>query len=32
MGFLLEPFEVRYEPGEVEYFQRVKDVEPGHPA
>jgi flavin reductase (DIM6/NTAB) family NADH-FMN oxidoreductase RutF len=32
MGFLLEPFEVRYEPGEVEYFQRVKDVDPGHPA
>jgi flavin reductase (DIM6/NTAB) family NADH-FMN oxidoreductase RutF len=32
VGFLLEPFEVRCEPGEVEYFQRVKDVDPGHPA
>src|SRR5918998_2707329 len=32
MGFLLEPFEARYEPGDVVYFQRVKDVDPGHPA
>jgi flavin reductase (DIM6/NTAB) family NADH-FMN oxidoreductase RutF len=32
MGVLLEPFAARYEPGEVVYFQRVKDVDPGHPA
>ena len=31
-GFLLEPFAGRYEPAEVLYFQRVKDLEPGHPA
>ena len=31
-GFLLDPFEARYEPGEVVYFQRVKYVDPGHPA
>jgi flavin reductase (DIM6/NTAB) family NADH-FMN oxidoreductase RutF len=33
VGFLLDPFEVRYEPGtELLYFQEVKDViEPGHP-
>jgi flavin reductase (DIM6/NTAB) family NADH-FMN oxidoreductase RutF len=32
MGFLLDPFEARYEPGEWAYFQRVKYVDPGHPA
>jgi flavin reductase (DIM6/NTAB) family NADH-FMN oxidoreductase RutF len=32
MGFLLEPFAARYEPGEVVYFHDVKDVDPGHPA
>ncbi len=32
MGFLLEPIEARYEPGAAVYFQRVKDVDPGHPA
>ncbi len=32
MGFLLEPFEAHHEAGEVVYFQRVKDVDPGHPA
>jgi flavin reductase (DIM6/NTAB) family NADH-FMN oxidoreductase RutF len=32
LGLLLEPLDVRYEPGEIVYFQRVKDVEPGHPA
>jgi flavin reductase (DIM6/NTAB) family NADH-FMN oxidoreductase RutF len=32
MGYLLEPFAAHYEPGEVEYFQNVKDVDPGHPA
>jgi flavin reductase (DIM6/NTAB) family NADH-FMN oxidoreductase RutF len=33
VGFLLEPFEVRYEAGEeIVYFQEVKDlIEPGHP-
>ena len=32
LGLLLEPFEARYEPGEIVDFQGVKDVEPGHPA
>jgi flavin reductase (DIM6/NTAB) family NADH-FMN oxidoreductase RutF len=32
MGFLLDPFEARYEPGEWAYFQQVKYVDPGHPA
>jgi flavin reductase (DIM6/NTAB) family NADH-FMN oxidoreductase RutF len=32
LGLLLEPLEARYEAGEIVYFQRVKDVEPGHPA
>lgn len=32
MGFLLDPFEARCEPGEVLYFQQVKDIDPGHPA
>jgi flavin reductase (DIM6/NTAB) family NADH-FMN oxidoreductase RutF len=32
MGFELDPFEARYEPGEAAFFQRVKDVDPGHPA
>ncbi len=32
MGFLLEPFVAHHEAGEVVYFQRVKDVDPGHPA
>ena len=32
MGYLLEPFEARHEAGEVVYFQRVKYVDPGHPA
>lgn len=33
VGFLLDPFEVRYEAGEeIVYFQEVKDlIEPGHP-
>ena len=31
-GYLLEPIEARYEPGELLYFQDVKDIEPGHPA
>jgi flavin reductase (DIM6/NTAB) family NADH-FMN oxidoreductase RutF len=33
VGFLLDPFEVRCEPGEeIVYFQEVKDlIEPGHP-
>jgi flavin reductase (DIM6/NTAB) family NADH-FMN oxidoreductase RutF len=33
VGFLLDPFEVRYESGEeIVYFQAVKDlIEPGHP-
>ena len=29
-GFLLEPIEARHEPGELLYFQDVKDIEPGH--
>ncbi len=34
VGFLLEPLEVQFAPGEeIVYFQAVKDaVEPGHPA
>lgn len=32
VGHLLEPFEAEFEQGEVMYFQRVKDVDPGHPA
>lgn len=32
MGFLLEPFDARHEPGALVCFQRVKDVDPGHPA
>jgi flavin reductase (DIM6/NTAB) family NADH-FMN oxidoreductase RutF len=32
VGFLLDPFEARHEPGELVYFQRVKHVDPGHPA
>jgi flavin reductase (DIM6/NTAB) family NADH-FMN oxidoreductase RutF len=32
MGLLLEPIEAHHAGGEVEYFQRVKDVDPGHPA
>ena len=32
MGFLLDPFEARCEPGELVYFKRVKCVDPGHPA
>ena len=31
-GYLLDPIEARYEPGELLYFQDVKDIEPGHPA
>jgi len=31
-GFLLEPFAAEYVPGELLYFQRVKDIEPGHDA
>jgi len=31
-GFLLDPIEARYEPGEVLYFSDVKYIEPGHPA
>jgi len=33
VGFLLEPFEVQFAPGEeIVYFQAVKDaIEPGHP-
>ena len=31
-GFLLAPIDVRHEPGELLYFQDVKDVEPGHDA
>jgi flavin reductase (DIM6/NTAB) family NADH-FMN oxidoreductase RutF len=32
VGHLLEPFAASLVPGEVEYFQQVKDVDPGHPA
>jgi flavin reductase (DIM6/NTAB) family NADH-FMN oxidoreductase RutF len=32
VGHLLEPLDVRYEPGPYQRFQQVKDVEPGHPA
>jgi len=32
MGCLLDPFEASYVPGEVLYFQQVKDIDPGHPA
>jgi len=32
MGFGLDPIESRFEPGELLYFQDLKDVEPGHPA
>jgi flavin reductase (DIM6/NTAB) family NADH-FMN oxidoreductase RutF len=32
MGCLLDPFDARYVPGEVSYFQQAKDLEPGHPA
>jgi flavin reductase (DIM6/NTAB) family NADH-FMN oxidoreductase RutF len=31
-GYLLDPIDVRFEPGELLYFHDVKDVEPGHPA
>ena len=31
-GFLIDPIEARYEPGELFYFQDVKGLEPGHPA
>ncbi|MEA2190767.1 MAG: hypothetical protein QOI73_888 [Solirubrobacteraceae bacterium] len=31
-GYLLDPFEACHEPGELLYFQDVKDLEPGHPA
>ena len=29
-GYLLDPIAARYEPGELLYFQDVKDIEPGH--
>ena len=29
-GYVLEPVEARYAPGELLYFQDVKDIEPGH--
>ncbi len=32
MGYLLGPIAAHHEPGDVEYFQNVKDVDPGHPA
>ncbi|HEX8156571.1 MAG TPA: flavin reductase family protein [Solirubrobacteraceae bacterium] len=32
VGCLLDPFDARYVPDEVLYFQQVKDVDPGHPA
>ena len=32
VGHLLEPVAARCEPGELLYFQDVKDLEPGHPA
>jgi len=32
LGCLLDPLEARYVPGEVLYFQQVKDIDPGHPA
>ena len=32
MGFLLDPFETHDEPGELLYFQAVKDIDPGHAA
>ena len=31
-GCLLAPFEARHVPGELLYFQDVKDIEPGHEA
>jgi flavin reductase (DIM6/NTAB) family NADH-FMN oxidoreductase RutF len=31
-GFELDPIAGRHEPGELLYFQDVKDIEPGHPA
>ncbi len=31
-GYLLDPIDARYEPGEVLYFRDVKYIEPGHPA
>ncbi len=31
-GHLIDPTEARYEPGELLYFQDVKDIAPGHPA
>ena len=31
-GFLLDPIEARYEPGEVLYFRDAKYIDPGHPA
>jgi len=31
-GYLLEAIEAHHEPGELLYFQDVKDLEPGHPA
>jgi flavin reductase (DIM6/NTAB) family NADH-FMN oxidoreductase RutF len=32
VGHLLRPVQARCEPGDVVYFQDVKDLEPGHPA
>jgi flavin reductase (DIM6/NTAB) family NADH-FMN oxidoreductase RutF len=32
VGHLLAPLHVRFQEGPIEYFQQVKDVEPGHPA
>ncbi len=31
-GYLLDPIEARFAPGEVLYFRDVKYIEPGHPA
>jgi flavin reductase (DIM6/NTAB) family NADH-FMN oxidoreductase RutF len=32
MGCLLDPFEARYEPGELLYVSDAKHIQPGHPA
>jgi flavin reductase (DIM6/NTAB) family NADH-FMN oxidoreductase RutF len=32
VGHLLAPLAVEFEPGEILYFQDVKDIDPGHPA
>jgi flavin reductase (DIM6/NTAB) family NADH-FMN oxidoreductase RutF len=32
MGCLLDPFAAQHMPGDVLYFQQVKDIDPGHPA